>query len=375
MTPPQTWAPPAPQRPWLAVLSFVGFGFAGVVVLGVIAAQTGPVPFLLGFALALIPVPLLVAGLLGLDRYEPEPVRLLVVTFAWGATVAALIALAINTVDLLALRAVFDDSTATFFTASLGAPIVEECAKGAVLLGLLRLRRHEFDGPIDGIVYGGLVGLGFAMTENVLYYAGAAVQNGVPGLVGTFVLRGVFSPFLHPLFTAATGIGLGYAAIARSRAGRGLGPLIGLAVAMTLHATWNTAAGVHHLVVVYLLVMLPVLLGIIAVAQLERRRVRALIRRVLPMYVQSGWLSWADPPMVASTADRRRVRGLVRATRGSGAARAIRDYQLAATELALLHDRADRHQIDGPAFAARQQSLLRSLSAARVGFTGPASPR
>ncbi|MDQ6874980.1 MAG: PrsW family intramembrane metalloprotease [Actinomycetota bacterium] len=362
---------PAPRRVWLGVLSFVGLAVAGLIVLGVIERRAGPVPFALGVALALIPVPLLAAGLLALDRYEPEPRRLLLFTFVWGATVAALIALVLNTADLLALRALLDDTTANMLTASLGAPIFEECAKGAVLVGLLRMRRHEFDGPIDGIVYGGLVGLGFAMTENVLYYSSAAVHTGMPGLVGTFLLRGVFSPFLHPLFTAATGIGLGYAALARPGRGRWLPPAAGLLVAIGLHATWNTAAGHRHLVSTYLFVVLPVFVAVLAVAQWERRRIVRLIQQVLPMYVQSGLLAPADPPMVSSAPARRRARAFLARTRGPAAARALRDFQHAATELALLHDRAARGQLDAAAFGSRREALLRVLVAARIGFSGP----
>jgi len=361
-----------PRRPWLGALSFLGLAVAGLIVLGVIALRSGPVPFSLGLVLALVPVPVLALGVLGLDRYEPEPLRLLVFTFAWGATAAALVALVLNTADLLALRALLDDGTANFLSASLGAPVIEECAKGAVILGLLRLQHHELDGPIDGIVYAGLVGLGFAMTENVLYYSAAAVHGGVPGLLGTFLLRGVISPFLHPLFTAATGIGLGFAALARTRAGRVLPPVIGLAVAMLLHGTWNAAATRHHTLVVYLYLMFPVLLAVLAVAAVEQRRLRRLMARVLPMYARAGWLGPADIGMLTSVRRRRQARRVVHAGGGGRAERAMRDFQAAATELALLHDRGERHQVDAPTYSVRQQVLLRQLAVSRAGVIGPA---
>jgi len=218
-------------------VAFSGLAVIGLLVLGVIALTSGAVPFALGLALALVPVPLIAIGLLALDRYEPEPIKLLLFTFLWGATAATLIALVVNTMVLIVLRIAINEDTADFITAAVSAPLVEELGKGAVLLILLRMRRRELDGPIDGIVYGGLVGLGFAMTENVLYYSAAAMESGTEGLVGTFIVRGVLSPLLHPLFAAATGIGLGYAAIARPSAARWAFPLIGLLVAMSLHAT------------------------------------------------------------------------------------------------------------------------------------------
>jgi protease PrsW len=89
------------------------------------------------------------------------------------------------------------------------APVVEELAKCFALLVLFRELKDEFDGVVDGVVYAAMVGLGFAMIENVQYY-GAAISEGVESSVVTFVLRGVVSPFAHPLFTAMFGIGLGY---------------------------------------------------------------------------------------------------------------------------------------------------------------------
>ncbi len=369
-------APPPRPRPWLTALAFGLLAVAGLLVLGVVALTSGPVPFAAGLALALIPVPLIGVGLLALDRYEPEPVKLLLFTFLWGASAATLIALIVNSGVLLALRVSMSEEGADFITASVCAPIVEELAKGAVLLILLRMRRRDLDGPIDGIVYGGLVGLGFAMTENVLYYAGAAAESGVGGLVGTFIVRGVFSPLLHPLFTAATGIGLGYAAISRSPAARRLLPLLGLITAMALHAIWNAAAslGLDYLIWVYFLIMLPAIIAVLVVATVDRRRMRKLMRRLLPQYVQSGWLIMADLSMLESLKWRRRARAYVKNAGGQRAAKAMRDYQIAATELVQLHDRTERAQFDSPAFLSRQQALLHRLQAARQSFSAPVQP-
>ena len=60
-----------------------------------------------------------------------------------------------------------------------------------------------------------MVGIGFAFTENILYLAGAYMggtgdsAGGLGSATGLFVVRGVFSPFAHPLFTSFTGIGVG----------------------------------------------------------------------------------------------------------------------------------------------------------------------
>ncbi|MFD2351605.1 PrsW family glutamic-type intramembrane protease [Nonomuraea ferruginea] len=85
--------------------------------------------------------------------------------------------------------------------------------KGLVLLGMLRFRRFELDGLTDGIIYASMVGLGFAMSENVSYYLAALnSEAGGVGLAVTVVLRGILSPFAHPLFTSMIGVAVAFAA-------------------------------------------------------------------------------------------------------------------------------------------------------------------
>jgi len=78
--------------------------------------------------------------------------------------------------------------------------------------------------------------------------------------------------------------------------------------------------------------------------------------------------------MLESLKWRRRARAYVKSTAGPRAALAMRDYQVAATELVHLHDRTERQQFDPPTFAARQQALLRRLQAARYAFSAPVRP-
>src|SRR5690606_33356664 len=120
------------------------------------------------------------------------------------------------------------------------APVTEEATKGLFLLLLVIWKRQEFDGVLDGIVYAGMVGIGFAFTENILYLiaawngVGEGVPDGLAAVSVTFVVRCLASPFAHPLFTAFIGIGLGLAVSSRSRAVRVLGPIAGYAVAVLL---------------------------------------------------------------------------------------------------------------------------------------------
>src|SRR5205809_319359 len=116
---------------------------------------------------------------------------------------------------LLVLGAVTHDTGAVGFLIGLSLALLPLPVVVWALRWLL-FRRREFDGVVDGIVLAGLSGLGFAFTENVLYFGRAflagqeqSLTTGFFAVGFTFVLRGVLSPFAHPLFTAMTGIGLG----------------------------------------------------------------------------------------------------------------------------------------------------------------------
>jgi hypothetical protein len=80
------------------------------------------------------------------------------------------------------------------------APVVEEFTKGLFLVGLLLFRRREFDGIVDGVVYAGIVAAGFAFSENILYLGRAVSEPESAGVLATLFVRGVASPFAHPLF-------------------------------------------------------------------------------------------------------------------------------------------------------------------------------
>ncbi|WP_067487549.1 PrsW family intramembrane metalloprotease [Actinomadura hibisca] len=357
-----------PGRPPLALIAGLTVSsLCALVALGVDALYGGA-GFWAGVVLAILPIPLLVALVLTLDRLEPEPPRALVFSFMWGAGVAVLGALVLNTLGLLYVTVpIFGEDKGHFVSATFGAPVIEESLKGAVLFGLLWWRRNEIDGFADGIIYAAMVGLGFAMMENVTYYMRAFDEGGAHQLQWVFILRGLVAPFSHPIFTSMTGLGVAWAAT--HRRGQVLAPLLGLAGAMVLHGLWNgaTTLGAGGLLTVYALDFV-VLVVLVVIVTVERKRTVRRIETYLPGYAGTGLVTPQDVRMLRTLPSRRAARRWARTVGGRPAARAMTDYQLAATELALLHKRAERGLAEPRWFAARRDALLNLMGLARQAF-------
>ena len=354
-----------------AVCAFVAIGIDAV---QSVAAGDGPAPFAIALPLALLPVPLLILVVLWVDRLEPEPRQNLAFAFAWGAGIAALSALIINTADLhYVTMPVLGASAGPYVASTFGAPVVEETMKGLVLFGLLWWRRSELDGPTDGVIYAAMVGLGFAMVENVAYYISAIdtpARGGIALLGYTFVLRGLLSPLLHPIFTSMTGLGVAYAASRPRGSGSARWAVfLGWLAAVALHSTWNglSLLGVPGLIGGYL-IMSCVFGGLILLLAWDRRRMVALILRYLPGYASTGLLTPDDVGMLASLPARAAARTWARAAGGRPAVTAMGDYQLAATELALARAKSARGVLSASAFADREQTLLALMRIARHWF-------
>lgn len=185
-----------------------------------------------------LPTALYVLVLWWFDRYEKEPVWLLTLAFLWGAIPAVLFSLVAELVLHLPMAGL-GEFAGGLIEASAVAPVIEEAVKGLALLGIFVLHRSEFDNVLDGIIYGAIVGFGFAMTENIFYYLGSMGEGGAAGLAALWLMRGLVFGLNHALFSAVTGAGLGLARLARSPWQRWLLPPLALLAAMTLHAMHN----------------------------------------------------------------------------------------------------------------------------------------
>jgi len=335
----------------------------GLLVLLIIGTETGWVELLIGMVCAMLPVPIYVMLLLWIDRYESEPLWMLVTTFFWGALVAIFIALIFNTgVEIIAAIASRSEEVAARVGAVISAPIVEELAKASILFIFFFWKKDEFDGIVDGIVYAGMAGLGFAMTENILYY-GRAIQDGPKVLTAVFILRGMAAPFSHPLFTSMTGIGLGWSRQSRNGFVKFAMPIFGLLLAMLMHATWNGSAAFGEglgFFVTYFMVMGPAFVIILMVIHFSLRREGRIVQEFLYSDYQQGFFKQREYERLCTIRGRMGMSWDALWSQGVSGWRLRKRCNQMASELAFHRSRIARGIGRDPKAAAAREASYRS---------------
>lgn len=294
-------------------LTFLNFGLTVSIVAGLTAFV--PAMFYLGM-------------FLWLDRYDPEPIRTLAFAFGWGAGFAVFVSGFFNVF--------FHQSFGELLTGVISAPLIEEGSKGAGVLLIALLFKHDFDSVVDGIVYAGVVALGFATMENVDYYGDSLVKNGVEGLFQTFILRGIFSPFSHVLFTCMTGIGCGIARETYHPVLKISAPLVGYLAAMFLHALWNgLASSSDAFLLGYLMLEVPLFICFVSVIFFLVRREGRILKQTLAGEIERGLIT-ADHVAIAISVFRRSL-WVMSAIGNKRLFNARRRYLRAVAKLGLCH--------------------------------------
>ncbi|MDH7516619.1 MAG: PrsW family intramembrane metalloprotease [Bacteroidota bacterium] len=215
---------------------------------------------------AVVPILLYLWVVWMMDRYDREPLSLVVLNFLWGALGAVFFGM--YTSSLIAGLVKAD----AFVNLVAIAPVIEEIAKGSFLLWTARDRR--FDNITDGVVYGMAIGLGFGMTENFLYFLSARTAG---EWVQRVVLRTLYTAVMHAMATGVTGmaVGLGKYRFRRYRIPLWIG---GLLVAILMHAAWNywttlDMVGVTMLEAVFIGVSLGVIILVMQISLFAENRV------------------------------------------------------------------------------------------------------
>lgn len=175
-----------------------------------------------------------------IDRYEKEPIWLLIISFFWGAIPAVVLSLIFEILFEMPIVSIAGDTiVSSLLSASVSAPIIEESFKALALILLVLIFRKEFDDELDGIVYGAMIGFGFALTENIFYFFSVLSEQGLgAGLVNIFMRSFIFG-LNHAFWTACVGASIGFARLSRKISARIFVPFAGWMIAITLHGIHN----------------------------------------------------------------------------------------------------------------------------------------
>ena len=322
---------------------------------------------LLILTLSFVPVFLYILILWGLDRYEKEPSLLLIAAFVWGAIPSVILALIMQVALDVPIVAISPNQlTYDLLGSSVVAPLTEEVVKAAALVLLLLFLQREIDSPVDGLIYGGVVGFGFAAVENMFYLFGAYTEGGVGNVLSLAFLRaGVFG-LNHAMYTGFTGVGAALALEVKSRWLRPIPALGGLALGVGSHALHNGLATMTSYTgpASFLIAVLAdwtgvlVLLGVaLAAFVMERRR----IVRYGETLVKHGVLPRAQVEVLKSTL-RRRIARLNRLMSGDLTGwRTMWRYQRAVTEAAFAWHRVNQGQTQARPRLDKLEARVRTL--------------
>ena len=271
-------------------LTLFAIVFLSLIVVAIVLLSLGPVAAIFAAIIAFTPAVLYILPLVWLDRYDPEPIWFLALSFAWGALVAVFLSFVINTVIGVGVAVAIDPQIGSIAGTVISAPIFEELTKGAGIFIILIFFRRYFDGILDGIILAGVIALGFATVENVIYYGRALNEGGVDLLIKTFFMRGILSPFAHVTFTAMTGIGCGISRESHNSFVKIIMPVVGLISAILLHAFWNAMAVFLGLgfFVGYAIVEFPLFVIFVAFSFYVMYRQNKILKEMLAIDVARG---------------------------------------------------------------------------------------
>src|SRR6266480_715729 len=321
-------------------------------ILGIAAlTQNGTSSIIAALTIPIIPVVGIFLLVNFMDRYEHEPWYLRLAAFLWGAIIAIPPALFIEgNIDRI-LQNLLDPNTTNevlrIALQGLNAGITEETIKGLGLLLLFFVLRDEFDDVVDGIIYGALIGAGFAMIENFRYFALDSKNFLVFLIVGRIILGWLG----HSTFIAIFGAALGYVRYTRVRWKQIVIPLLGFLIAVGMHTFFDFVdfqasaairnSGGNPVVINYALIAiignyLPpflVQLGLLYILIRGLAHETAIIREFLADEVSEGIVSVGEYALLQNSFQRTYVER--RVLRRSGYRQWLRVKDLYQTEIGL----------------------------------------
>jgi RsiW-degrading membrane proteinase PrsW (M82 family) len=308
---------------FLSLLLLCGAGLL-LVQLGYLAIT--PIGWLLSWLLMLVYIVPVVLVVRWLDPYEREPRSLLIGAFLWGGVIATVFSSFANYLWGTVVTRVGGAELASDWSAALTAPVVEELYKALGVVVLYLIARSELDDLMDGFVYGALVGLGFAVVEDVDYFI-SVFGGTIGGVLEGFWVRVIASGlFGHVLYTGLAGIGIAYFVTRQ-----GVQPVwrrmaVGVALlglAMLAHFVWNSPLFWDTLPLPLAAAAkgVPFLIALVILLRLARRRENRWMAAALEREVGGPGLAREELVILSDWRHRRGARKRVGAKAGRDAQR------------------------------------------------------
>jgi RsiW-degrading membrane proteinase PrsW (M82 family) len=306
---------------------------------------------------------------LAVDRWRPQRWLLWALALFWGSSIAAYGSIVVN--SWAAERLSIDQNgnqLAGARAAIYVAPFVEEFFKATVLFLVAFLDRRRLTSKLSLVSLAGLSAIGFAFSENIVYFARAIVYGSMQASTGDVAaavaqlvqMRGLWTSFGHPLFTSMTAMGLAIGLRSRAKVVRVLSPIAGYLLAALLHMTFNTVASLfpdNYQKTIYFSIALPILAGVVMYAVVQVFREGRVIRYRLSDYVMAGWVPDTYPLLFSKIFQRLRMLVL---SPWWGNPLATYKLQRAVSELAYLRDQITRGTVDA-AGLWRERELLYAI--------------
>lgn len=224
------------NKGFIGIIILIILGAVSTALLNNISVSLSPsVITQLAFGVTLVP------GLLWLmffyleDKYEKEPISLLLGIFVAGGVAAYAIAKPFSQI-LMPEVAVLEQS---FLGTFVNQFLIEATIEMVVIFVVVRFTVYfsdEFNEPADGLIYTIAAGLGFAATYNILYISGLDAIN--PGVV---ISRMISFYLVIAIFSGIMGYFIGIAKFSnKSNSFKELLMLAGFLIAVLLNAVFFT---------------------------------------------------------------------------------------------------------------------------------------
>lgn len=269
-----------------------------------------PLVFIISIFSALVPILFFITFIRWLDKYEREPWSHIAIIFFLGATVTSFLSFFGNSIIALIGDYYLTAEGNDYLIASIVAPVIEETNKGLIIL-LFAWLSHEFDNVTDGLIYGSVVGLGFAFTENIFYFLDIYETNGQFAWLNNIYLRTFFTAGLHGSASGIFGATIGY--IRHSHPTQTtIISIMGWCVAIMIHSFWNAMLTVADFSADSILGMLPfiglpcIFIGLFMLMHLLLSQERVLIARELIEEASLGIIPQEHLPYLESNKRRER---------------------------------------------------------------------